>query len=110
MLRKIVIENLGVFRHLSMEFAPRLNILCGTNGTGKSFLLDSVWFALTHRWPIDPVTSIKKARIECIGSDSSGDHVDYSASFDRSEQEWTWSPDKFDNTGLVFYARADGGL
>ena len=110
MLRKIVIENLGVFRHLSMEFAPRLNILCGTNGTGKSFLLDSVWFALTHRWPIEPVTSIKKARIECIGSDSSGDHMDYSASFDRSEQEWTWSPDKFDNTGLVFYARADGGL
>ena len=27
----------------------------GTNGTGKSFLLDSVWFALTHRWPIEPV-------------------------------------------------------
>ena len=31
--------------------APRLNLITGDNGLGKSFLLDVAWYCLTRRWP-----------------------------------------------------------
>jgi hypothetical protein len=38
---------------MRMELAPRLNLITGDNGLGKSFLLDVAWWALTRRWPIE---------------------------------------------------------
>jgi recombinational DNA repair ATPase RecF len=32
---------------LDVALAPRLNLLAGDNGLGKTFLLDLAWFALT---------------------------------------------------------------
>ena len=37
-----------------MELAPRLNLITGDNGLGKSFLLDVAWWALTRKWPQRP--------------------------------------------------------
>jgi predicted ATP-binding protein involved in virulence len=36
---------------MELEFAPRLNVLTGDNGLGKSFILDIAWWALTLTWP-----------------------------------------------------------
>lgn len=33
-----------------MDRAPRLNLITGDNGLGKSFLLDVAWRALTRTW------------------------------------------------------------
>ena len=110
MLRKIVIENLGAFTQLSTEFAPHLNIVCGENGVGKSLLLDSVWFALAHKWSVGLVVPAADSKIKCVAYTSHEGSTEYSAMFDRFEQEWVWSSSNFGNAGLVLYFMADGGL
>lgn len=47
MLEYLRLENVGPAP--SMELAPRLNLLTGDNGLGKSFLLDCAWWALTQK-------------------------------------------------------------
>lgn len=51
MLHRLELHNTGPAPHLSLELGPRLNLITGDNGLGKSFLLDAAWFALTRRWP-----------------------------------------------------------
>ena len=50
MLEKLVLKNVGPAPEMSLEFAPRVNIITGDNGLGKSFILDVAWFALTGSW------------------------------------------------------------
>ncbi len=35
---------------MSLEFAPRVNIITGDNGLGKSFILDVAWYVQTGHW------------------------------------------------------------
>ncbi len=49
MLKSLRLKNVGPAPE--MELAPRLNLITGDNGLGKSFLLDVAWWALTRRWP-----------------------------------------------------------
>ncbi len=51
MLEYLRLKNTGPAHEMEIEFAPRLNLLTGDNGLGKSFLLDTAWWALTRRWP-----------------------------------------------------------
>ncbi len=39
---------------LDVELAPRLNLLAGDNGLGKTFLLDLAWWSLTGTWAQRP--------------------------------------------------------
>jgi predicted ATPase len=50
MLEKLVLKNVGPAPEMSLEFAPRVNIITGDNGLGKSFILDVAWFGLTRGW------------------------------------------------------------
>lgn len=43
-------RGVGPAAELELELAPRLKVLTGDNGLGKSFLLDLVWWALTRTW------------------------------------------------------------
>lgn len=45
-----MLKNVGPARDLRFGFAPRLNVLTGDNGLGKSFVLDVVWWVLTTTW------------------------------------------------------------
>lgn len=64
MLRHLHLKDVGPSRDLEFEFAPRLNVLTGDNGLGKSFVLDVAWWALTGGWsgekafPWRPATSV----------------------------------------------------
>ena len=51
MLERLAFENIGPSSSLSLEFAPRLYLLTGDNGLGKTFVLDAAWWALTRTWP-----------------------------------------------------------
>ena len=53
MLEYLHLTNVGPAPEMEMELAPRLNLITGDNGLGKSFLLDVAWWALTRRWPHD---------------------------------------------------------
>ncbi len=42
--------NVGPTDKIEIDFAPRLNIITGDNGIGKTFIMDCAWWALTSTW------------------------------------------------------------
>ena len=50
MLEWLKLENVGPAPKFELDFAPRVNLITGDNGLGKSFLLDVAWWALTGVW------------------------------------------------------------
>src|SRR3954463_3938282 len=74
MLQNIHLRGVGPAPELSLEFAPRLNLLTGDNGLGKSFVLDIAWWALTGMWVDskaqpreDSLTSTIEYRLDILG-------------------------------------------
>src|SRR5260370_5527102 len=49
-LRQLKLTGTGPAQQLELEPAPRLNLITGDNGLGKTFLLDCAWWALTGTW------------------------------------------------------------
>jgi AAA domain, putative AbiEii toxin, Type IV TA system len=49
MLERLHLKNVGPAPELEMEFAPRVNLITGDNGLGKSFILDVAFSGLTKR-------------------------------------------------------------
>ncbi len=50
MIRHLMLKDVGPARELKFDFAPRLNVLTGDNGLGKTFVLDALWWVLTTTW------------------------------------------------------------
>lgn len=120
MLKHLKLTNVGPASSMELDLAPRLNLLTGDNGLGKSFLLDIAWWALTRKWPaeVNPkLTSGLKALPTgdgkaTIGFSFSGKAAqeDYESTFDRRAQAWTGRPGRPSNPGLVLYAQVDGSF
>jgi hypothetical protein len=106
---------------MEMELAPRLNLLTGDNGLGKSFLLDVAWWALTQKWPQDlngnltsgyralPRDVAKPAKIG-FRIQSKTKPVEYTSTYSPRDQRWIGKTGRPANPGLVIYAHADGGF
>ncbi|PTL84737.1 AAA family ATPase [Vitiosangium sp. GDMCC 1.1324] len=60
MLGELKLEEVGPGPRLSFSFGPRLNLLTGDNGLGKSFVLELAWWALTDNG-VDPVPALPRA-------------------------------------------------
>ena len=58
MLEWLKLENVGPAPKFELDFAPRVNLITGDNGLGKSFLLDVAWWALTETW--NPESNVAK--------------------------------------------------
>ena len=76
MLERLELANVGPAPTMTLELAPRINLITGDNGLGKSFLLDVAWWALTRKWPRDLNPSLTAgypfaARAGFVGSRSS---------------------------------------
>ena len=121
MLHKLVLKNVGPAPEMTLELAPRLNLLTGDNGLGKSFLLDAAWWVLTRKWPheLNPQLTSgyparpadpKKAATIAFAVDSISKGVAYEASYSSRDQAWLGRPGRPWNPGLVLYAHADGGF
>jgi len=50
MIRHLTLKDVGPARELKFDFSPRLNVLTGDNGLGKTFVLDVLWWVLTTTW------------------------------------------------------------
>lgn len=50
MLSELHLVDTGPGPKLDLELGPRLNVLTGDNGLGKSFVLDVIWWVLTGVW------------------------------------------------------------
>lgn len=120
MLRYLHLNNVGPAPEMEAELAPRINLITGDNGLGKSFLLDIAWWALTRTWPAKVnarLVSGHMARPRGPGQASIEFHFDgaaksnhYVSEFDRKNQAWTGRPGRPANPGLVLYAQVDGSF
>lgn len=106
---------------MAMELAPRLNLITGDNGLGKSFLLDVAWWALTRKWPRDvnpaltsgycakPANPAEPAEITFTLTGKTK-HITYTSRYEARSEAWVGKVGRPWNPGLVLYAHADGGF
>ena len=121
MLESIHLKNVGPAREMKMDLAPRLNLITGDNGLGKSFLLDVAWWALTRKWPHDlndnitsgyaarPTDPGQEATIQFTIESKTG-HGIYDSSYVAAYQAWLGKAGRPSNPGFVIYALADGAF
>ena len=111
MLKQLGLKHVGPAASLDFEpVAPRLNVITGDNGLGKSFLLESSWWALTRTWHETPaIPSAPDASIEYSFDGDSGVHSS-TANWDPGAQTWKRTAGRPPNPGLVLYARVDGSF
>ena len=120
MLGRLKLTNTGPAPEMELVLAPRLNLLTGDNGLGKSFLLDAAWWALTRKWPaeINPkLTSGMMAKPSGAATGriaftvrSKTKSVDFESEFSRPEQAWKGKAGRPVSPGLVLYAQVDGSF
>jgi hypothetical protein len=121
MIGSLTLRNVGPAQSLEVEFAPRLNLMTGDNGLGKSFLLDVAWWALTRRWPHEVNESIpagfkavprnpKQPASISFSFEAKTKTKEQKSEFERDSQVWKRPPGRPPNPGLVIYAQADGGF
>lgn len=112
-LSKLELINVGPSDHIDISFSPRLNILTGDNGLGKTFILDCAWWALTNTW------TGNEARPK-YSQGSRNTSITYSISgkskitqenkilFDNKNITWHRSNTTDTIPGLIIYAMVDG--
>lgn len=116
MLEWLHLKHVGPAPEMALELAPRLNLITGDNGLGKSFLLDVAWWAMTRTWagfPVRPsLATLDAHKTASIAFRYEGESRTraFESRFVPQDQEWTSSRGRPANPGLVIYARVDGGF
>jgi len=86
MLRRLHTLDVGPAREMDLELGPRLNVLTGDNGLGKSFVLDLLWWVLAGNWAgSTALPSGDEPRLRYEGADEQG-----TATFRFGSQTWGW--------------------
>jgi len=112
MLHTLHLKGVGPADELELRLAPRLNVVTGDNGLGKSFLLDAAWWVLTRTWgsyPLEPRDAGKPASIG-FEVDLRRGRSTFTTSYDRAALDWKRVKGRPPSPGLVLYARTDGGF
>lgn len=110
-LHKLEIIDVGPSAYLSVELTPRVNLIAGDNGVGKTFVLDVLWWCLTGTWPQPehaawPSLEARDREPKIRVTDANGESS--SSVFDRTNEAWPrptgWPP----TLAPVVYVRLDG--
>ena len=121
MIESLHLRNVGPAPEMEMTLAPRLNLITGDNGLGKSFLLDVMWWALTRKWPqeVNPhMNAGYAARPGVAGADATigfrargrSTTAEYKARYVPRDQAWVGPAGRPLLPGLVIYAHTDGSF
>ncbi len=113
MLKSIELHNVGPSRHMKVAFTPRLNLLTGDNGLGKTFILDVAWWALARKWAdLQALPDPDNADQPVISFQQYGiPHSDpLESRFSYEKQAWELPPKRLVDSGAVLYIRTDGGI
>lgn len=114
MLEQLTLSGVGPARQLGpVEFMPRMNLITGDNGLGKSFILDVAWWALTRTWArgvaASPQPTAKTSAIEFRYSKATGVHEERIA-FSHADGVWPLKAARPPIPGVVIYAGVDGSF
>lgn len=114
MLEGLKLEGVGPSPRMEFAFAPRLNLLTGDNGLGKTFVLDLAWWALTTAHDIKPLPVVPredshgKVKVEAsICSGGSEPNLVTQTIPASLRNDWNLVSA---HQGLVLYARVDGSF
>ncbi|WNG62150.1 ATP-binding protein [Archangium gephyra] len=113
MLERLELHHVGPAPELIFDFAPRLNLVTGDNGVGKTFVLDVAWWALTRTWVGHPASPHRGQGIRpaiSVQFEGKRKPVSYSSSYDFQAQAWASKGGRPANPGMVLYARVDGSF
>jgi AAA domain, putative AbiEii toxin, Type IV TA system len=115
MLQSLTLKGVGPAKQLGpVHFAPRMNFLTGDNGLGKSFLLDTAWWALTRTWArgvaAAPQRTAETSSIAFRYTKSTPSDYVESVVFDHSEGLWPLKQGRPPIPGVVIYAGVDGSF
>lgn len=112
MLESIHLKNVGPAPEMKMDLAPRLNLLTGDNGLGKSFLLDVAWWALTRTWAREMAIPKPRAKAEIAYAYTKKTNPSYTfaSKYEPGKAAWPVKPARPPIPGLILYAQVDGGF
>ena len=113
-VKEIEFREVGPAGQLVYQPNKRLNLVTGDNSLGKTFLLDSVWWAITGRWidyPAAPRSNAKRSLPAIrVTYDASGRNPARIARYHWRRQAWEISRKLDDMVALSIYARHDGSF
>lgn len=112
-LSKLELINVGPCNRAEMELSPRLNIITGDNGLGKSFLMDCAWWALTNTWAGSEARpkyaeGTKRSYISFSISGKFQISTEKKVLYDNKNLTWKRTSDSATIPGLIIYALVDG--
>lgn len=111
MLEYLELQAVGPAPKLELSLAPRLNIITGDNGLGKSFLLEVAWFVSTLTWSGDPARPARTGVQPHIRFRYGHAPTTVPSSFDRVHQRWNVQrPGPPPEPSMVIYAQVDGSF
>ena len=114
-LQYLELREIGPAEFFRYEPADRLNIITGDNSLGKTFILESIWWALTGEWLGYAPTPRKNApkskpQIAFAVSVEGGRTQEITATYNWEKQSWPSTAKRNTLPGLVIYARYDGSF
>ncbi len=110
------INNVGSIKHITIDFAQRINILAGDNGLGKTLIQEFCWWALTQKWSESPITprldgtstkSLIKYKI--VGNKKELSPFQ-EATFNWRKSDWENKNNQNISPSLALYCRVDGSI
>lgn len=113
MLERLKLQDVGPAPTLDFVLAPRLNLITGDNGLGKTFILEVAWWALTRSWaghPAAPRRDPGTAPAITFRYRAKSKPVEHTSTYDFQAQGWPPKPGQPANPGMVLYARVDGSF
>lgn len=120
MLNALKLKGVGPAPEINLALAPRLNLLTGDNGLGKTFVLDVAWWALTGTWTSEPAwpDGADDPLIAWqLKDDLQAEAASSQATYDFSAQAWERLPMLYRRDGspaapptMAIFARIDGGV
>jgi hypothetical protein len=111
MLHHLAFRDVGPAPELSISLGPRINLITGDNGLGKTFLLEAAWWALTRTWAGYPLMPRRGPDARpCLEYRFDAAAETKTSSFDFERLEWTIPPGGPADPGLMLYARVDGSF
>ena len=115
-LTAVHLRDIGPAKTFDLDFGERLTLIAGDNGLGKTFLLDTTWWAMTGEWVDRQAVPVARqygrnpsVQFEIRSTD--GRRLAGSSTFDWNTHSWTDDGnDRPSVAALCIYARIDGSI